>query len=88
MSYYKYEIINIPSIGYGMIKNNTSPYEVLFFDGNKEYFKDEELNKLNDKSKLDSLTLKDIINSKLFEHDLDIDIDSITINYPKFGRII
>ena len=81
MSYYKYEIINIPSIGYGMIKNNASPYEVLFFDGNKEYFKDEELNKLNDKSKLDSLTLKDIINSKLFEHDLDIDIDSITINY-------
>ncbi len=81
MSYYKYEIVNIPSIGYGMIKNNTSPYEVLFFDGEKENFKEEELNKLNDKSKVDSLTLKDIINSKLFEHDLDIDIDSITINY-------
>ncbi len=81
MSYYKYEIINIPSIGYGMIKNSTSPYEVLFFDGNREFFKDEELDKLNDKSKLDSLTLKDIINSKLFDNDLNIDIDSIVINY-------
>ena len=64
-----------------MIKNNASPYEVLFFDGSIEYFEGTEIDKLNNKSKLASLTLKEIINSSLFDHDLNIDINSISLTY-------
>lgn len=80
MHYQKYQLVFIEEYGYGMISNDATAFEVIFLNGNKKSFLENELVKLNDESKINSLKIKDIIFSKLFDKDLDIDIDKIIVN--------